>query len=347
MKYRYMGRTGLLVSRLTLGTMTFGAPDWGCNEKESHSIIQAYLDAGGNFLDSADVYAGGRTEEIIGTLMPSLSRDKVIVSSKAYFPMSLEPNHFGSSRKHVVSSVEASLRRMKTDYIDVYYMHGPDPIAPMEETLRGLDDLVSQGKIRYVGCSNMFGWHISKANGIASSQGYESLSAGQFLYNLIHREPEREVIPAAIDGGLGIFPYSPLGGGLLTGKYKDQEKPREGSRLSYRTKVDGPRFWHPKGFETAKTVEGVAKESGLPMHTLAIGWPLKQRFVTSVIIGVRTKEQLEQNLKHADWDLPDDVWEQLEQSTRPSEDYLSWFNKVNYERHFSAAEFADRSHELP
>lgn len=347
MKYRYMGRTGLLVSRLTLGTMTFGASDWGCDEKESHRIMSAYLDAGGNFFDSADVYAGGRTEEIIGTLLPSISRDKVIVSSKAYFPMSLEPNHFGGSRKHVVSSVEASLRRMKTDYIDLYYMHGPDPIAPIEETLRGLDDLVSQGKIRYLGCSNMFGWHISKANGIANSLRFEGLTAGQYLYNLIHREPEREVIPAAIDGGLGIFPYSPLGGGLLTGKYKNQDQPEEGSRLSHRTKVDGPRFWHSKGFEVAKTVERVSDESGLPMHTLAIGWPLKQRFVTSVIIGVRTIDQLEENLKHADWDLPEDVWAELEERTRPSEDYLSWFNKMNYERHFTAAEFAVRSGQLP
>lgn len=342
-----MGNTGMLVSRLTLGTMAFGAPDWGCDEKEAHSIMHAYLEGGGNFLDSADVYAGGRTEEIIGTFLPEVSRDKVIISSKSYFPMSMEPNHYGGSKKHVVSSVEASLRRMKTDYIDVYYMHGPDPVAPMEETLRGLDDLVRQGKIRYVGCSNMFGWQISKANGIAANAGFEKLTAGQFLYNLIHREPEREVIPAAIDGGLGIFPYSPLGGGLLTGKYSDREKPTEGSRLSYRMKVDGPRFWHEKGFDVAEVVESVSKESGISMPALAIGWPLKREFVTSVILGVRTTAQLTDNMKHADWDVPDDVWTQLEEATRPTEDYLSWFNKANYERHFSAAEHANRFHALP
>ncbi len=347
MKYRYMGGSGLLVSRLTLGTMTFGAPDWGCDEKESHAIMKAYLDGGGNMLDTADVYAGGTSEQIIGSFLPQISRDDVLIASKSYFPRSMDPNNFGSSKKHLIKSCEASLKRMGTDYIDLYYIHGPDPVTPFEETMRALDDLVSAGKIRYVGCSNLFGWHIAKLNGIAENRGYEKLTAGQYLYNLVHREPEREIIPAAVDSGVGIFCYSPLGGGLLTGKYKNQEKPEEGSRLSYRSKVDGPRFWHPKGLETAAVVEAVAAETGLPMPKLAIGWPLGRPFVTSVILGIRTTAQLTENMEHGDWDLPEDVWNKLEEKSRPTEDYLSWFNKTNYERHFSAAEHSNRFHELP
>jgi aryl-alcohol dehydrogenase-like predicted oxidoreductase len=196
MKYRYLGDSGLLVSRISLGTMTFGTPDWGCDEKESHEIIQAYLDAGGNFIDTADVYAGGKSEEIIGTFMPQIKRDEVVIASKCFFPMGGFPNAQGLSRKHIIASCDNSLKRLKTDYIDLYYIHGPDPISSMEETMRAMDDLVRQGKVLYLGCSNLFGWQIAKAAGIAARMNLETLVAGQYLYNLINREPEREIIPA-------------------------------------------------------------------------------------------------------------------------------------------------------
>ncbi|GAB4539785.1 MAG: aldo/keto reductase [Anaerolineae bacterium] len=347
MKYRFLGSSGLLVSRIALGTMTFGVAEWGCDEKESHAIMRKYLDAGGNFLDSADVYAGGRAEEIIGSFLPHIRRDDVVIASKCYFPVGSQPNQYGLSRKHIIASCEASLKRLKTDHIDLYYLHGPDPVAPYEETMRALDDLVRAGKVRYLGCSNLFGWQIAKANGVAVRFNLEGLVAGQYLYNLIHREPEREIIPAAVDHGLGIVPYSPLGGGLLTGKYQGMAEPAQGTRLSYRTRVDGPRFWHPKGFATAKTLEEVASEAGIPMWKLAIAWPLKRRFVSSVIIGVRTLAQLEANLELGDWDMPDEVWTALEERTRPEEEYLTWFNKRNYNRFFDAAEFHDETTELP
>lgn len=347
MKYRFLGSSGLLISRISLGTMTFGVADWGCDKKEAHVIIKNYLDAGGNSLDCADVYAGGKAEEIIGSFMPQINRDEVIIASKCYFPMGDLPNRYGVSRKHVIASCEASLKRMKTDYIDLYYIHGPDPVSPLEETMRALDDLVRHGKVRYLGCSNLFGWQIAKAVGIARRMNLESLVAGQYIYNLVHRELEREVIPAAVDHGLGIFCYSPLGAGLLTGKYKGMTEPAKGTRLSFRTQVDGPRFWHPQGFEIAKILERVSSESGIPMAKLAITWPLKRKFVTSVIIGVKDQEQLEANMEPSDWDIPEDVWNTLEEQTRPEEEYLTWFNKKNYDRFFSAAEFHDETTELP
>jgi aryl-alcohol dehydrogenase-like predicted oxidoreductase len=347
MKYRFLGNSGLLVSRISLGTMTFGAVGWGCDEKEAHAIMRKYLDAGGNLLDCADVYSGGRSEEMIGSFLPQTRRDDVIIASKCYFPMGSQPNAQGLSRKHILASCEASLKRLKTDHIDLYYLHGPDPVTPLEETMRTLDDLVKQGKIRYLGCSNMFGWQIAKANGIAARMHLERLVAGQYLYNLIHREPEREIIPAAVDHGLGILTFSPLGGGLLTGKYDGQTEPAQGTRLASRTQVDGPRFWHPKGFKTAETLQEVVAESGIPAPKLAIAWALKRRCVTSVIIGVKNQEQVEANLEAGDWDMPDDVWNVLEEKTRPEEEYLTWFNKRNYSRFFAAAEFHDEKTELP
>jgi len=347
MKYRFLGKSGLLVSRLALGTMTFGATDWGCDEQEARAILRRFLDKGGNHIDTADVYAGGKAEEILGRFLPEIRREEVIIASKCYFPMGTLPNAYGLSRKHVMDSCEASLRRLGTDYIDLYYLHGPDPISPLEETLRALDDLLRQGKIRYLGCSNFFGWQIAKACGIAARMHLESLVAGQYLYNLIHREPEREIVPAAVDHGLGILCYSPLGGGLLTGKYKGMKEPERGTRLAYRTQVDGPRFWHARGFETAKILEAVSEEAKIPMWKLAIAWPLGRPFVTSVILGVKSVEQLERNLEVADWEMPEEIWKSLEAKTRPEEEYLTWFNKRNYERFFSAAEFHDTKKELP
>lgn len=346
MKYRYLGSSGLLVSRIGLGTMTFGAPDWGCDELQSHEIMKTYLERGGNHLDCANVYAGGRSEEIVGSFLPRIKREEVVVASKCYFPMGDKPNLFGFSRKHIMASCEASLKRLKTDYIDVYYIHGPDPVTPYEESMRALDDLVRQGKVRYLGCSNLFGWQIAKACGVADKLGSEGLIAGQYAYSLLHRELEREVVPAAIDGGLGLTCYGPLGGGLLTGKYKGQQEPRKGSRLAFRTQMDGPRYWHDKGFAIAEEVEKVAAQAGVEMSRVAIGWPLKRKFVSSVIVGVRTPEQVIDNMQAADWDLDEALWRQLEERTRPEEDYLTFFNRQNYERIFSAAEFHDEQLDL-
>ena len=339
MKYRYLGSSGLLMSRLTLGTMTFGAPDWGCDEKASHAIIRRYLDAGGNCLDIADIYAGGRSEAIVGTLMPELNRDGLIIASKCSLPSGPAYTQFGANRKQIIASCEKSLKRLNTDYIDLYHIHVPDPVTPFEETLRAMDDLVQQGKVRYTGSSMFFGWQLTKAQGASAAHNLEKMVAGQYIYSLIHRELERETIPAAIDAGIGITCFSPLGGGLLTGKYRGQEKPETGTRASFRTQVDGPRFWHPRGYRTADIVADVSKRSGIASEKLAIAWPLGRKFVTSVIIGVRTIDQLEANMAPADENLPQDVWHELEERTRPEEEYMTWYHLINNRRFFEASEF--------
>lgn len=339
MKYRYLGKSGLLVSRICLGTMTFGASPWGCAEKEAHEIMRKYLEAGGNFIDTADVYAGGATESIIGTFMPEMKRDEVILASKSYFPMGTKPNFHGSSRKHIVTSCENSLRRLKTDYIDIYYLHGPDPLVPAEEITETLDILVRQGKILHTACSNIFGWQIAKEMETAARFGKTGFVCGQYLYNLIQRDVEAEVIPAMIDYGLGVLAWSPLGGGLLTGKYAGMKAPPAGSRLDQRMKVDGPRFWHEKGFAAAEKLKAVSGETGIPMAKLAVAWPLTRKFLSSVIIGVRTLSQLEDNLEAGDWDMPEDVKKRLDEITAPEKAYLNWFNENNYRRFADAAEF--------
>ena len=346
MKYRYLGASGLLMSRLSLGTMTFGAPDWGCDEKASHAIIEKYIDYGGNCLDIADIYAGGRSEEIVGSLMPELNRDGLILASKCSLPSGPAVTQFGANRKQIIASCEKSLKRLKTDYIDLYHIHVPDPVTPFEETLRAMDDLVRQGKVRYTGSSMFFGWQLTKAQGISAMHNLEKMVAGQYIYSLIHRELERETIPAAIDAGIGITCFSPLGGGLLTGKYRGQEKPGKGTRAFFRTQVDGPRFWHANGHRTADIVAEVAERCGILSEKLAIAWPLGQKFVTSVIIGVKTVEQLEANMAPADWDLPQDVWDTLEERTRPEEEYMTWYRRFNNHRVFKDSEFHDGKADL-
>ncbi len=347
MRYRFLGSSGLLISRITLGTMTFGAPEWGCDEQEAHAILRQFLDGGGNSIDAANVYAAGRAEEIIGTFLPQVSREQVVLASKCYFPMGNQPNHYGLSRKHIIASCEASLRRLRTEYIDLYYLHGPDPIAPLEETLRAFDDLVRQGKVRYVGVSNIFAWQIAKAAGVATRMHLESPVAAQYIYGLIHRELEREVVPASVDHGLGVLCYGALGAGLLSGKYKGAAEPPQGSRMQRRAQIDGARFWHAKGFAVAQVVAEVSAKTGISMPKLAIAWPLRRRFVASVIVGVRTREQLASNLEPGDWDMPEDVWKALEEPTRPEEEYLTLFNRTSYARFFAAADFHDERAELP
>ena len=338
MKYRYLGKSGLLVSRACLGTMTFGATPWGCDESEARRILLRYVEAGGNFIDTADVYAGGASEAIIGKVLPELNRDELILATKCYFPMGQKPNSHGWSRKHVVTSCEGSLRRLKTDYIDIFYLHGPDPLVPMEEVLETLDILVRQGKILYTACSNLFGWQIARAMEISHHRGLPGFVCGQYLYNLIHRDVEAEVIPAMVEYGLGVLSWSPLGGGILTGKYKGMREPPKGSRLEHRMKVDGPRFWNERGFRTAEKLEVVSKETGVPMAKLALAWPLTRKFLSSVIIGVRTLSQLEENLEAADWDVPEDIRTRLDELSAPEKDYLWWFNGTNYKRFEDAAE---------
>jgi aryl-alcohol dehydrogenase-like predicted oxidoreductase len=334
MKYRYVGNSGLLVFCVCLGTMSFGAKDWGCDHKTSIQLIDLYLNAGGNFIDTADIYSGGVSEEIIGEALKNKKRDDIVLATKCFFRTGTSPNAKGLSRKHIIEACEASLRRLQADYIDLYYIHGPDPFTPLEETVKTLNDLVRQGKVRYLGCSNIFAWQILKANGISALLNLEKLVCGQYLYNLINREAEREILPACKDQGMGFTCWSPLGGGVLIGKYQKAEKPTQGTRLFYRSEIDGPRFWHPRGFEMAERVAELSMKSGIPRIQLALSWLLHEKRITSVIIGVKSLQQLEENLIVGDWDLPNDVWEEVNNETACDLGHLTQFANHAYKSAF-------------
>jgi aryl-alcohol dehydrogenase-like predicted oxidoreductase len=249
------------------------------------------------------------------------------------------PNAKGLSRKHIVEACEASLKRMGTDYIDLYQIHGPDPFTPFEETMRALDDLVRQGKVRYVGCSNLHAWQILKANGISALQHLEKLSCGQYLHNLIIRDVEREILPACEDQGMGFIAWSPLGSGILTGKYTKKDKPDEGTRISLTAQFSVPRYWHERSFEIVDEMMEISKKSGKSSAQIALSWLLYDSRVTSVIIGARKIEQVRDNLVAGDWDMPEELWERLNKVAQFDHGYpRSWMNVV-YPNTFGEEEF--------
>jgi len=338
MKYRYLGKTGVLVSRVCLGTMAFAAKDWGCDRETSFQLIDRYLNAGGNFIDTADLYSRGMSEEIIGEALKNKKRDDIVLATKCLFRMGSSPTDKGLSRKHILSACEASLRRLQTDYIDLYYIHGPDPFASLEETMRALNDLVRQGKVRYLGCSNLFAWQILKANGISALYNLEKLVCGQYLYNLINREAEREILPACQDQGMGFTVWSPLGAGMLVGKYQKAENPDPTTRISYRYEIDGPRFWHQRGFEISNKVAEISKKTRISAAKLALSWILRDKRITSIIVGARKVEQLEENLVVGDWDLPADVWETVDKETAYDLGHLTQFATSAYKMAFGDEE---------
>ena len=332
MKYRYLGRSGLLVSRLCLGTMTFGMKNWGCDRQTSSAIIRRFVEAGGNFLDTADMYSSGLSEEIVGKALQDYDRDDLVVATKCWFRMKDSPNAKGSSRKHLCEALEASLRRLGTDYVDLFQLHGPDPFTPLEETMATLDVLVRSGKVRYVGCSNFFAWQIVKANGIARELGGTRLISGQHLYNLLKRDIEVEILPACADQGMGMMCWSPLASGMLTGKYKQTQDPPKECRVGMRPDIDVPRYWNDASFRVIDAVVAAAKETDRTPAQVALAWPLCDRRVNSVIVGARTLEQLDANLVVGDWDLPAELCRRIESVAPPAIGYprewieLSWGN---------------------
>src|SRR5690606_17462052 len=243
MKYRYLGRSGLLVSRICLGTMTFGNKEFGCDEATSTAIVNRYIEAGGNFIDTADMYSAGESERILGAAMKAHKRDALVIASKCWFGVGPGLNERALSRKHIVEACENSLRRLGTDHIDLYQFHGPDPYTPLEESLRAADDLIRAGKVRYLGCSNFYGWQIAKANGIAALRNLSPLVSAQHLYNLIRRDIEREILPACAAEGLAMICWSPLAAGMLSGKYRGQDKPDLASRIGIQAAIALPRYW--------------------------------------------------------------------------------------------------------
>ena len=310
MKLRKLGRTGLKVSNLCLGTMTFGNTAWGCDEPTSARIVARFLDAGGNFIDTADVYSAGVSEEITGRAIRN-KRGQVVLATKVAGPMGGGPNDLGLSRKHILDGVDASLRRLGTDYLDLYQVHANDPTTPLDETLGALDDCVRAGKVRYIGCSNFSAWQLMKATALAKELGTARFDCLQPQYSLVCRFIEREHLPLCIEEGIGVIPWSPLGGGLLTGKIKRDGEAPAGSRAAV-DPMNRERFRNEKNLAIADAVASVAKSLGKSASQVALAWAATQKGVSSPIFGARTLEQLEDNLGAADLNLPDDAKKRLE-----------------------------------
>jgi aryl-alcohol dehydrogenase-like predicted oxidoreductase len=310
MKIRKLGRTGLKVSNLCLGTMTFGNAQWGCDEATSRKIVDRFLDAGGNFVDTADVYSNGVSEEITGRAVQG-RRQQVILATKVAGPMGASPNDLGLSRKHILDAVDASLRRLGTDYIDLYQVHAYDPTTPLDETLRALDDCVRSGKVRYVGCSNYSAWQLMKATALARELGTARYDCLQPQYSLACRFIEREHLPLCQEEGIGVIPWSPLAGGLLTGKIRRGQEVPTGTRAS--VDPNWERFRGERHLAIAERVVELAGDLGCTPSQLALGWAASQSAVTSPIFGARTLEQLEDNLGAADLRIEDAVTRKLDE----------------------------------
>ncbi len=328
MRYRLLGRTGLYVSELCLGTMTFGGKGfWEVVGKlgaaDAQALIGTSLDAGVNFLDTADVYSEGESETLVGAALAALARprEQLIVATKVRGRTGPGPNQVGLSRGHILSAVDASLKRLKLDYIDLYQIHGLDSETPIEETVRALDDVVRSGKVRYVGYCNLAAWHTMKALGYADAQHLTRFVSAQMYYSIAGRDIEREVVPLAQDQGLAILPWSPLAGGLLSGKF-DLDKPKpEGAR---RSSFDFP----PVDLERARPVlaalRSVSEATGVSVARIALAWVLTRPFVTSVIIGAKTREQLADNLAASDVKLSPEHVAALDAASALPPEYPGW-----------------------
>lgn len=306
MEYRWLGRTGVKVSRLVFGTMGFGGES---DEAASAVIYGRCRDFGINLYDCADVYQAGRSEEILGRLTRG-HRDEVVLASKAYFPTGRDPNARGASRYHLVRAVEASLKRLKTDRLDLYYLHRFDDETALEETLRALDDLVRSGKVLYLGASNFAAWQVMKANGLADRHGRAPFVAIQPMYNLVKRQAEVELLPMAQSEGLAVFSYSPLGGGLLSGKYKKGSSGPAGSRLTL-NKMYQTRYAHPGYWEAAEGLTALAEERGVHPVSLAVAWVMAHPGITAPILGARGLEQLEPALAAAEVEMTPELYARL------------------------------------
>jgi aryl-alcohol dehydrogenase-like predicted oxidoreductase len=305
MEYRCLGRTGLMVSELCLGCMTFGRD---VDEEGSREIVARFLDDGGNFIDTADVYETGLSEEITGRAVKGV-RDDVVLATKVRFPMGEGPNDVGLSRKHVISGCEASLRRLGTDYIDLYQVHAWDALTPLEETLSALTDLVRAGKVRYVGVSNFTGWQLMKALWVSELRGLERFVCLQPQYSLVERNVEREILPVCREEGLGVIPWSPLGGGFLSGKYRRGERLPQGSRIAEAVE-SMEEHWDRRATErnwnTLNAVGEISEETGKSYAQISLNWLLRQEVVTAPIIGARNVDQLEDNLGATSWELSEE-----------------------------------------
>ena len=337
MRYRLLGRTGLLVSEICLGTMTYGGKGrWqpigqlGLGDVESQ--ISTAIDSGINFIDTADVYSEGDSEGLVGQALKKLKvpREELIVATKVRIRMGPGPNQVGLSRAHIMDGANASLRRLQLEHIDLYQIHGQDLATPIEETLRGLEDLVRSGKVRYIGLSNHAAWQIMKAVAISQHRGWSRFESVQAYYSLAGRDLEREIVPLALDQGLGILVWSPLAGGLLSGKFAENDKGPEGAR---RTNFDFPPVDRARAFRCVEAMRPIASAHGVSIARVALAWLLHQPAVASVIVGAKTKQQLTENIAATDLRLSESELKSLDVASSLPPEYPGWmFARQNQDR---------------
>jgi len=332
-EYRKLGGSGLSVPVLSFGTATFGGVGdffkaWGTTEaQEAARLVSICLEAGVNFFDTANVYSSGKSEEVLGAAIKG-RRDQLMVSTKATFPMGQGPNEFGSSRQALIWACEASLRRLGTDYIDVYYMHGFDATTPVDETLRALDDLIRAGKVRYIGCSNFSGWHLMKSLSISERYGWARHVAHQAYYSLASREFEWELMPLALDQKVGTVVWSALAGGALSGKISRDKPAPADSRLSTADFLANARS--DKLYDIIDVLQAIAAETGHSVSQVALNWVLQRPSVVSIVVGARNEEQLKQNLGAVGWKLSAEQMKRLDAASVTHPIYPYW-----HQRNFS------------
>jgi len=334
MEMRRLGSSGLQVSALGFGTMTFGGKDnfsaVGTTQvDEARRLVDLCLEAGVNLFDTADVYSQGASEEVLGQALEG-RRDDVILATKVHGRMGDGPNDVGQSRHHIMRGCEASLKRLRTDYIDLYQVHGFDPLTPLEETLRALDDLVRAGKVRYVGCSNYSAWHLMKALGISECAGLERYVSQQVYYSLVARELEYELVPLALDQGIGGIIWSPLSGGFLSGKYRRGQAGPEDTRRPMRG--DPGTIDEVKGFDVIDILEEISQAHDASIAQAALNWLLRKPGVTSVLVGARREEQLVDNLKAATWEMSVEEVQRLDEVSATPPIYPYWHQRRNNAR---------------
>lgn len=329
MRYNKLGRTGLFVSELCLGTMTFGGGDgmWrhigATQQEEANELVRTAIDAGINFIDTADIYAGGLSEEITGQALKTLgvSRDEIVVATKGFAPMGKGPNGRGNTRYHLIEAAKASLKRLQLDHVDLYQIHGFDPATPMEETLLALDTLVSHGHVRYIGVSNWAAWQIVKALGISERMGLHRFISLQAYYTIAGRDLERELVPMMLSEEVGLMVWSPLAGGLLSGKYsREDEKSGDGRRATF----DFPPVDRTRGYAVIDAMRAIAEAREASVAQVALAWLLHQPVVSSVIVGAKRKEQLVDNIGATKLALSAEELSALDAVSRIPPEYPGW-----------------------
>ena len=333
MEYRQLGASGLKIPVLSFGTATFGGGNrffkaWGNTQLEdAKKLIRLCLDAGVNLFDTADVYSGGLSEEILGKTLEGL-RHEVLISTKATFAMGSGPNDYGSSRYHLIKSCNDSLRRLNTDHIDIYHMHGFDGNTPVEETLRALDDLITSGKVRYIACSNFSGWHLMKSLSVSERYGWARYIGHQAYYSLLNREFEWELMPLGIDQKVSTIVWSPLSSGQLSGKFRRNQPVPESSRIS-QGGGHGPATNFERLYHIIDTLDEVAEETGKSVAQIALNWLLQRPTVVNLVIGARDEEQLKQNLAAAGWNLTIEQVKKLDDASYVDPIYPYWHQRQN------------------